>query len=56
MEYTKDILLDAKEGQDRTKRRKKKNRLVITVLVSIISFIVLDAILVSNFINILLNA
>lgn len=63
MEYTKDITLGVKEGQVRKKTKKEKNnkileklnqhRFVFTVSLAIISFIILDLVLINNFISLL---
>ena len=63
MEYTKDITLGVKEGQVRKKTKKEKNnkileklnqhRFVFTVSLAIISFIILDLVLINNFITLL---
>ena len=63
MEYTKDITLGVKEGQVRKKTKKEKNnklleklnqhRFVFTVSLAILSFIILDLVLITNFITLL---
>ena len=63
MEYTKDITLGVKEGQVRKNTKKEKNnkileklnqhRFVFTVSLAIISFIILDLVLINNFISLL---
>lgn len=67
MEYAKDILINLKKGQVETKRRnikKLKNgifnkirnhRFIVSIVLSTLSFIILDLILISNFINVLIS-
>ncbi len=65
MEYAKDIVIGINKGQDLNKPKKAKKRRIINkimnhkfialIIFTIISFMVLDFILISNFINLLLN-
>jgi hypothetical protein len=67
MEYAKDILINLKKGQVEKKRRNVKKvksglgnrihnyRFIVSIVLSTLSFIVLDLILISNFINVLIS-
>lgn len=68
MEYAKDVILDLKNGQAKVKDRNANNKkgvflkigdkisrhkIMSTVITATISFIVLDMVLIINFVNVL---
>ena len=65
MEYVKDIFVGTKQGQveknrkEKSKKRKNfinkclKHKMVVTIVLATISFMILDLLLITNFINIL---
>lgn len=65
MEYAKDILIGLKQGQAENNRKEKKkqgfisrclnHKFILTIVLAIVSFIVLDLILISNFISVLIT-
>lgn len=68
MEYAKDIVLDFKKGQAINVRTKKvsfaskvldkilKHKIITTIVTAVLSFAVLDFILIASFINVLINS
>lgn len=63
MEYAKDILISINKGQVGKSRKKKhdfikkcmKHKFIITIVSAMIGFIILDLVLISNFVNILIE-
>ena len=68
MEYAKDVILDLKKGQANVRKKSanstrevflkiydkiSRHKIISTVLTATISFIVLDMVLIVNFVNIL---
>ena len=63
MEYAKDIVLNLKEGQaerktgviQRMAKKISEHKIMTTIISATISFVVLDVILISSFVNILIS-